>query len=512
MLGNLAVIGQSASPEFAAPVRSRALRVRAQTTSERPTEPTLSIYDGGAQTRRTVGWRAPTTFPNDLLNSLTTVRDRSRAAARNDGYAKGTINKIVSNVVGTGIKPLSQAEDLELRKQIHALWFKWTDESDADGLLPFEGQQAQAVRTWLVAGECFIRLRDRRAEDGLSVPLQIQVIEPELCPHLYSAIKTNGTVRAGIQRNAIGKRTAYWFYRQRPDSLNDVDATNLVPVSADQIIHLYDPTRPGQLRGLPHLTPALVSLHELDKFDDATLLRQQLANLFVAFVKREAPTTDPIIDPLTGLPSEAFEDKPFAAMEPGTIQELAPGEDLTFSDPPEIRQGYADFMRQQLLRIAAAADVPYELITGDMSRVNDRTVRVILNEFRRWLQGVQHQIVSFQLLRRVWMAWMDRAWISAALPIPDAYATNPGPWIGVKWMPQRWQYIHPVQDVQAAKDEIRNGFTSRSSVVSERGEDAEVIDAETKADNDRVAAMGLPPYDSECADNKASPEVVGAGA
>jgi len=63
-------------------------------------------------------------------------------------------------------------------------------------------------------------------------------------------------------------------------------------------------------------------------------------------------------------------------------------------------------------------------------------------------------------------------------------------------MPQGWPYIHPVQDVQAAREAIRSGFTSRSAVVAEQGEDAEVVDAQQAADNERADELGLE-YDSD---------------
>jgi lambda family phage portal protein len=454
---------------------------------------------GSAGTRRTVGWRAPTASPNSaILNNLSTLRDRSRSATRNDGYAKGSIDRLVSNIIGTGIKPLSQAKDPEFRRQVHALWLLWTDECDADGLLDLYGQQAQAVRAWLEGGEIFIRLRPRKLEDGLSVPLQVQVLEPELCPYTYNTRARNGNrIRAGIEFNGIGKRVAYWFHPSRPTDFNDFDTSELRRVPAESAIHLYDPLRPGQLRGVPHLTQALIRLYELDKFDDATLLRQQLANLFVAFLKRPQSIGEgESLHPLTGLPIETSGDQQVLSLEPGIFQELAPGEDITFSDPPEIRSGYADFTRQQLFHISAATGVPYETLTGDMSRVNDRTVRVILHEFRRRIQAWQHQIVAFQLCRPLWRAWLDRVFLSGAIEIPVDYVADQEPWSKVKWMPQGWPYLHPVQDVQAQKAAIRSGFTSRSAVVSEQGEDAEEIDREQAGDNDRADSLGLK-YDSD---------------
>ncbi len=469
-----------------------------------------AVYEAGANTRRTLGWHAPTTYPNQVLNFLVRLRDRSRSAVRNDGYAKGVIDKLVSNIVGTGVKPLSQADDPDFRKAAEALFKQWTDVSDADGLLDWYGQEAQAVRCWLEAGEVFVRLRNRRESDGLPVPLQVQVLEPELCPHNHTGFgRGKNRIRAGIEFDRIGRRVAYYFYDSRPGDQNDVDTSRLKRIPAAQVIHLYKPLRAGQLRGTPHLTQALVRLRELDKFDDATLLRQQLSAMFVAFLKNMSGET--AVQPITGeLVEDTVGDRPVLALEPGAFQELAPGEEVQFSEPPGAGEGYEDYMRQQLYAVSAATGVPYEVLTGDMNRVNDRTVRVVLHEFRRQIQADQHQTVAYQLCRPVWMAWMDRAWLSGALEISADYIEDPEPWQRVIWTPQAWPYLHPVQDVQAQKEAIRNGLTSRSSVVSELGEDAAVVDEAQARDNERADDLKLK-YDSDGRNGKGGSKPGGDG-
>ena len=457
-----------------------------------------SIYDGASQARRTRNWHAPTTSANSNLYSLATLRDRARAAARNDGYADNILRVLVSNIIGTGIKPLSQAANPELRRAIQVLFNRWTNESDADGLLDWYGQQAQACRGWKEAGEVFIRRRDRRIDDGLAVPLQLQVLEPELCPYtLHRTLASGNRIRAGIEFNGLGQRVAYWFHPSRPGDFFDYDPGQMRRVPASSVIHLFDPERAGQLRGTPLLSRVLVALHELDKMDDAILLRQQIANLFAGFLKRPAQAAGAEdINPITneavsGLSSEI----PAATLEPGTMQELLPGEEIDFSDPPEPR-GYPDFMRQQLMRVCAGTGVPYELLTGDMRGLNDRVLRVVLNEFRRQIQMAQHHIFAQQFCRVTWNWWFERAWFSKALPLGADFVTNPAPFMDAKWMPQGWPYMHPVQDIAAKKAAIRAGLTSRSAEVSEQGEDAELIDAEQKADNDRADELGLV-YDSD---------------
>jgi len=477
-------------PEFAIMTARPALRARAS-------------YDGAAQTRRTRGWVAPSTSPNSaMLGGLSTLRDRSRQAVRNDGFAKSALNKLTTNIIGTGIKPLSQSADLEFRKAVHELWLRWTDESDADGLLDFYGQQTQATHTWLEAGECFVRFRDRLSEDGLSVPMQVQVLEPELCPYTQNSptaeTPKGHKVRAGIEFNRIGKRTAYYFHPVRPGEPEDFDANTLIRVPADRVVHLYDPLRPGQLRGLPHLSQALIELYEISKLKDAYLLRQQLANMFVGFLKRAPTNETPQTDPLTNLPvTTDAQDRAPLVLESGTFQEMGPDEELEWSKPPDPSQSYPDFIKSQLRAVAVAVDVPYEVLTGDMRDVNDRTVRAILQEFRRRIQAWQHQIIAFQLCRPLFRAWMDRAVLSGALDLPVvAYFGNRAEWGTVRWIPQAWPYLNPVQDIEAKTKGIRAGLTSRSAEVSETGEDAETIDAQQQADNARADDKGLK-YDSD---------------
>lgn len=460
-----------------------------------------ALYEAAGTGRRTKGWYAPTVGPNTALYGAQSLRDRSRAARRNDTWAKSGIHGLVSEIIGTGIKPQSQCSKPKFRKAVEALWLRWTDEADADGMLDFYGQQMLAAQTWLESGEAFVRLRVRRPTDNLSVPLQLQILEPEFCPDRYDVPASNADVRAGVEFNAIGQRTAYWMYRSHPGDLAWIDVGSLHRVDAGQIAHLYLPLRPGQIRGEAHLSQVLLRLQNLDKFDDATLLRQQLANLFAGYITR--PETDEdggvAIDPITGQTyTSDGQNIPQIGLEPGLMMEVdTPGAKIEWSDPPDAGPNYPSYVKQQLMAIAAGMEIPYEMLTGDLSSVNDRTVRVILSKFRRRVQQWQHHVMVYQLCRRVWLAWLDQAVLSGAIKAPGyADPEKRRDYQAVKWIPQGWAYINPVQDVQAQREAVRAGFKSRSEVVSENGYDAEAIDAEIAADNARADDLGLI-YDSD---------------
>lgn len=455
-----------------------------------------AAYSGASEGRRTKAWSPSGSGPNAAISgNLATLRRRSRHLARNDPYGGSAIDKLVSNIVGTGIRPQSQADDPAIASAIDTLWGDWIEEADTAGQLDFYGLQALAVRSMLEGGECFIRLRARRPADGLSVPLQIQLLESEFVDAAYNHSYGDGRyVRAGIEFDAIGRRRGYWMYGAHPSDAHFGPTMDLQRrfVPADEVIHLYRPERPGQIRGVPLLSGAILRLWGLDKFDDATLLRQEIAGLFAGFVTRQPDNDDSGVNPVTGQePADTDDDDvPMVGLEPGTMQELQPGEDIRFPTPPGTDNTYPEFMRQQLLAISARVGLPYELLTGDMSHVNDRTLRGILLEFRRRVEQDQQQTVIHQLGRPIRRRWLDLAVLSEALSVPG-YRRRRRQVARTRWIPQGWKHIHPLQDVQADREEVRAGFASRTQKVRERGHDAEAIDEENQQDNQRAEDKGL---------------------
>lgn len=448
-------------------------------------------YNGAGQGRRAAAWKAPDSGPaTAALGQLRTLRNRSRAATRNDPYAASAINHLVSGTIGTGIAPRPSIDDDSLRHTLQDAWNDWTDEADADGITDFYGLQAMVARVMYESGECFVRLRPRRFEDGLSTPLQLQVLEPEFVPHEKNDNSGGNVIRAGIEFNAIGQRVAYWMYQSHPGDGPAPEGNRLVRVPADQVIHVFEPLRAGQLRGIPVLATILARLKSLDDFDDAVLFRQELSNLFTGFVRK--PAAEESLSPLPDQPAQRADDgyTPLVGLEPGTMQELLPGEEVEFSTPPGAGGDYPDFMRQQLMAAAAGVGVPFEILTGDMRSTSDRTIRVALTEFRRRIEQRQFSVFIHQFCRPVRAAWMDAAVLSGAVALPN-YAARRREYLRTRWAPQGWAYIHPVQDIEAQVLAINNGLTSRSETVLRQGYDAELIDAEIAADKAREKALGI---------------------
>lgn len=435
--------------------------------------------------------------PNSAMLGLPTVLARARHLARNDPWAVSALNKSVSNGIATGIQAKPLWGGAELKQRVARLWKRWMKHSDADGVLDFYGQQALAWREWKEAGEVYARLRFRRAEDGLPVPLQVQLIESEQCPRSYYSTASNGNaIREGIEFDAIGRRVAYWMFREHPgDQSMAVNGNELVRVPAEQVIHLYRPNRAGALRGVPASAAVLLRMFNLDRLDDAVLERQAIANLFAGFytmpVGSEEDTSvggTPMVDDLqSGADADGT---PLAGLEPATMQELPPGYKVEFSDPPGAGTDYAEFLRGHLMAIAAGHDIPYEVLTGDLRNVSDRALRLILNEFRRVIEADQWLYMIPMFCQRIRDAWFDQAVLAGLLEVPG-YAELRDDVTETLWVPEGWPWSHPVQDVGAEKAAVRAGFKSRDKVILGAGEDPEQVDREIRASNDRADSLGL---------------------
>lgn len=456
---------------------------------EAPTSTGLNVraqYDAAGHGRRMRGWRTPSSGPNLATAGLETIRNRTRDVVRNDWAATAGTRSWVTNLIGSGIVPRPKTGNAGLKVRLINLWDEWSRVADADGVLDFYGLQTLATRSWITSGEVFIRMRPRRLEDGLPVPLQIQLLEADMVPDFDADVRhglpQGNRIRCGIELDRIGRRVAYWCYRNHPgDRGSMVNSAELVRVPAAEMRHMFEPQRPGQLRGVSDLAPVLTKLRGVMDFDDAVLERQRLANLFTLFITRPTPEGPGPLEAImgydAGLGSESS-----VIMEPGLVQELAPGEDVKFSAPPDSGANYSEFVRSQHIGVAAGQGLPYELLTGDLKDVSDRALRIILNEFRRYCGQRQWQVIIPMVCQPVRDEWATFAAMAGAiLPSEISDARR------VTWAPEAWQYIHPVQDVQAKRIEVEAGFRARSQVIAAMGEDPDEVDELRRQD----AARGM---------------------
>jgi len=431
------------------------------------------------------GWRprrAGASANADHFADASALRAKARFLVQNVPYIAAGMGALVAQTVGTGIVPRSTSP--RQADVINTLWARWVKECDADGRMDFYGMQAAAYRAMEQDGEVLIRLRPRFTTDGLAVPLQLQLLEIDWLDTSRSQAEGNNQVINGIEYDLLGRVVAYWLWDQHPGdiTLRRGTRTQSSRVPAASIIHLYNPERPGQGRGFSRLAPVIARVRDLQLYEDAELARKNLeARLSVLASGDVASMANPSEYAGTGNPANAQATGDLGQLGSGAITALPPGVNVTVVEP-KAAGGHVEYVRHQLHMISAGIGITYEMMTGDMSQVNYSSARVRLMDVRRQIEQMQWLCFIPGLLTRVWREFNNAAELAGKISRPDYL---------VDYSTPKWDYVNPVQDIQAEADAVAAGLMSLSECIRRRGYNPAEVFAEMKQDFDTLEKSGV---------------------
>ena len=433
---------------------------------------TIRGYEAASRSRRTENWKATGADVNsELTASLSVLRNRSREQVRNNVYARRTVQAITTNTIGTGIRPTPLDVSRAAEKRILTLWKQWAGKKlcDHDGNLNFYGIQKLVMRTVVTSGECLVV---KRRSNDKTLPMKLQVLEPDFIDtHKSFMNQTDGSfVLHGIQFNKEGQKTGYWLYDQHPGSGQLRSLTSRF-VKAEDVAHIFAIERPGQVRGIPWLSASMIRMKDFDEYEDAELVRQKIAACFTVFVQDSNP------DAITGNAEEA---DIASRVEPGIIEILPPGKQVSFAQPP-LTNGYESYSRKILQGIAVGTGITYEAMTGDLSNVNFSSGRMGWIEFQRNVQDWQDDMMIPMLCETVW------DWFLNAGQVVGKTKTD----IEASWTPPRREMIDPKKEVEALALQVRNGFMSYQEALRQLGYDPEDTLDEIAAFNALLDEKGI---------------------
>lgn len=422
-------------------------------------------YEAAAAGRRTSGWSTQNTGPNAINEmDLNRLRGRSRDLYRNNVWAKNAVRRVAANVVGTGIQPNIK------NKKVKQLWKEWAETKACDfyGQQNIYGLQRQAMEAVVRDGEVIIR---RRRVKGGTVPLKLQIQEADVIDSTRSyTLIGGGEIIQGIEYDADGQRVAYWLYDYHPNDNGKFSTSRRIP--ADDVIHIYEVERPGQVRGVPWLAATMLRLKDFDDYEDAELVRQKIAACFTVFVQDANPDN----------PAGSGDALDIERVEPGIVEMLPPGKTVTFATPPTT-QNFDAYSRKVLLGAAAGVGLSYESMTGDLSNVNFSSGRMGWIEMQRNVESWQYNMLVPMMCDAVWEWFMAVGFLAGKVP-QSAISM-------ALWTPPRREMIDPGKELTAQANAIRSGLLSLQEVHRQNGYDSETILSEMAEDNKKIDELGL---------------------
>jgi lambda family phage portal protein len=441
-------------------------------------------YVGGRYDRKSMQEWSPYSGSADdeFLGQQYTVRARTRDLARNAPVATGASNTSVTNVVGTGLRlhsridadylGLSEDEAKEKQKELERIWKVARNELDFEGDISMVDMQAMVFRATFESGDILV-IRRRDLRPGNVIPLKVQLVEADRISNPEYQSDTE-EIAGGVETSARGVTRAYFVADRHPTDLLQRGQTRWtrIPKVGRGGIHLsrliYDKRRPGQRRGVPALAPVIEPLKQLSRLTDYELTASVVSSLFTVFVKSEQPATGGLPASFEGAENEEIPSKAGDIfLNPGSIVDLRPGEDIITADPNRPNNAFEPFFQAIVQQIGMALEIPYEMLMHRYNNSYSAARAAFLDAWkffrhrRAWLGNTFCNLVYEWVL-------MD-ALLEGVIDLPG-FLTDPMAkmaWLGADWVGDAPGAINEGDAVAAAIARVDAGFSTRSQETAE---------------------------------------------
>lgn len=382
-----------------------------------------------------------------------TLRNRSRYEVANNSYARGITLTLANDVVGTGPRLQMLTADDSANRFVESEFFGW---AEAVGL-------AEKLRTMRLArvadGESFGLLTSNDRVDA-RVKLDVKLIEadqvasPSLTPDRSRYID-------GILFDADGNPVTYDVLREHPGDATFGLGENFDTIPAASVLHYYRCDRPGQIRGIPDITPALPLFAQLRRFTLAVLAAAETAADFAGILYTDAPAN-----------GEADAAEPFEPieLEKRMLLTMPGGWKMSQMRSEQPSTTYAEFKKEILNEIARCLNMPFNVAAGNSSGYNYASGRLDHQTYFKSIRVEQTQLARV-VLDRILMAWLREAVLIEGY-LPNSLRTLDSTFEH-QWFWDGHEHVDPAKEANAQKIRLANHTTTLAIEFARQGRDWE---------------------------------------
>jgi lambda family phage portal protein len=446
--------------------------------AERPRHAVRARYDAAELTRDTYRhWIESDGLSAKAANSIMVryrLRTRARYELANNSYGRGIVETIANDTIGTGPRLQLLGPDPDGNRAIERAFAEWSLEI---GL-------AEKLRTMRKArmedGEAF-GLLTTNPKLNSPVLLDLKVIEADqIATPLYFPFDPLAT--DGIVFDPYGNPTEYHLLPYHPgDLVHLAPYGKYTPVPADLMIHWFRVDRPGQLRGIPDITPALPLFAQLRRYTLAVIAAAETAADFAAVVYSDAPAG---VDQADCEPFEHLD------IEKRMMTTLPAGWKMGQFKPEQPTTTYGQFKAEILDEIVRCICMPHNIAAGNSSGYNYSSGRLDHQTYYKALRVDKSQ-AELIILRPLFRAWLKEAsLVEPGLVPPDA----------ARW-PRQWfwdghEHVDPEKEANAQATRLTNRTTTYASEYAKQGQDYEAAFRQIAKEKNLMKDLGISPEEA----------------
>lgn len=425
-----------------------------------------AAYDAAQTTsENSKHWRWADDLSASEANSLEvrrTLRSRARyECLQSNSFAKGIVSTLANDFISTGPSLQIQMPDRdEVARSIEAAWKRWAKEV----CLVRKLRTARLAKC--VDGEAFLVAATNPRLRG-AVKLDIRLVEADQIstPGWFDGLRENAV--DGIRFDQWGNPSEYHQLAFHPGDRRGYGAVHeYTRLDPEYVVHLFNHDRPGQVRGIPEVTPALPLFAMARRYTLATVLAAETAADFVAILQTQANAFE-----MEGQsPQNPFES---TDIDRGLMTALPYGYELNQLKAEQPTTTYVEFRNALLQEIARCIHMPTNKARGDSSGYNYSSARL---DHQIYYHAIDCERVDWEseCLDRIFGWWLD-----------EALLASPRDFVGlgsVEEIPHCWTWkpavsVNPLQDAMTAIRLIEAGLMTKRQYLMQNGIDPEAHEA-----------------------------------
>ena len=403
------------------------------------------------------------------------IRNRARYERANNSYIHGICVTKSNDLIGTGPRVLLDTGNPDADRSIGRSWFDWS------WAIRLADKLRIATEAKTCDGESFAWMFTNRRRDPRNVQLDIRLVEADqVASPAYDYVQTispDGSLVDGVELDADGNVIAYHVLTGHPGSNYLIGINEYDRVPAEEMLHWFRATRPGQHRGVSELACCLRLTANMRRYTEAVIRAAEIAADLAAFVHSNSPA------------AQVDEVDPFAAIEieKGTLTTLPEGWDISQLKAEQPTNTHQAFTRTLLGEISRGVNLPYHKAAFDASSYNyssarldgqlhDQNVRVDRDELERsWLD-------------RIFSAWLDEALLVPGLIPAGLPPANEWNW---SWVWDGREGIDPNKEANATETKLATLTTSLAAEYAKQGKQWDVELRQIAAERQLLAELNL---------------------
>lgn len=458
----------------------------------------------------------------DINQQLYHLRPESRDLYMGgSGIATGALKRFRTKVVGAGLmlRPApdarllgitaEQAEDWSYRTRSRfSLWANST-QCDIAGQNNFYDLQQLVMLSWPMNGDAFALLPVLSSPHS-AYDLRVQVIEADRVSNpgvtgLYGGaaygidvqrLPNGNLITQGVEVDPRGEVVAYHVCNRHPLSLQwatggapgwERVAVRGAATGRRNILHVFNPERAEQYRGVPLLAPIMAVLKKIGRYIDAELTASIVAGMVAAVLLTENPHG-------RGAGLDSATPAPPIPITPGMIVEARAGvTDLKAFNPMRPNSAFQMFLETMVQIVGSATEIPPEVLMLHFTSSYSAS-RAALLEFwstcrmmRSWL--------SRMFCQPVYEEWLAEDIARGNCDAPGFF-DNPlqrAAWCNAVWTGPAPGHIQPKQEIDAAISRMTSGIgTGDDEAMQFNGSDYGQNLEQLAVEESRRQRLGLP--------------------